>query len=63
MTDGVDPFAVSSLGEFDGKPLVSAMDENLELAEEDLSEEQRAADAEQKKQAEPLVERFKSRAR
>ena len=31
MTDGVDPFAVTSLGEFDGKPLVSAMDENLEL--------------------------------
>jgi molecular chaperone HtpG len=60
MTDGVDPFAVTSLGEFEGKPLVSAMDENLELGEEDLSEEQRATEAEQKKQAEPLVERFKS---
>ena len=60
MTDGVDPFAVTSLSEFDGKPLVSAMDENLELGEEDLSEEQRAAEAEQKKQAEPLVERFKT---
>ena len=60
MTDGVDPFAVTSLGEFDGKPLVSAMDENLDLGEEELSEEQRAAEAEQKKQAEPLVERFKS---
>ena len=60
MTDGVDPFAVTSLSEFDGKPLVSAMDENLELAEEELTEEQKAAEAEQKKQAEPLVERFKS---
>ena len=60
MTDGVDPFAVTSLGEFDGKPLVSAMDENLELGEEDLTEEQRKAEAEQKKQAEPLVERFKT---
>ncbi|HET7542666.1 MAG TPA: molecular chaperone HtpG [Polyangiaceae bacterium] len=60
MTDGVDPFAVASLNEFEGKPLVSAMDENLDLGEEDLSEEQRAAEAEQKKQAEPLVERFKT---
>jgi molecular chaperone HtpG len=60
MTDGVDPFAVTSLGEFEGKPLVSAMDENLSLGEEELSEEQRAAAAEQKKQAEPLVERFKA---
>jgi molecular chaperone HtpG len=60
MTDGVDPFAVTSLSEFEGKPLVSAMDENLDLGEEELSDEQRAAEAEQKKQAEPLVERFKS---
>jgi molecular chaperone HtpG len=60
MTDGVDPFAVASLGEFDGKQLVSAMDENLDLAEEELTEEQRAAETEQKKQAEPLVERFKA---
>ena len=60
MTDGVDPFAVTSLGEFEGKPLVSAMDENLELGEEELTDEQRAAEAEQKKQAEPLVERFKA---
>ena len=60
MTDGVDPFAVTSLEEFEGKPLVSAMDENLDLADEDLSDEQKAAEAEQKKQAEPLVERFKA---
>jgi molecular chaperone HtpG len=60
MTDGVDPFAVASLGEFEGKPLVSAMDENLELAEEDLTDEERATEAEHKKQAEPLVERFKA---
>lgn len=60
MTDGVDPFAVASLGEFEGKQLVSAMDENLELGEEELTEEQRAAETEQKKRAEPLVERFKA---
>ena len=60
MTDGVDPFAVASLGEFEGKQLVSAMDENLELGEEELTEEQRATETEQKKQAEPLVERFKA---
>jgi len=60
MTDGVDPFAVASLREFAGKPLVSAMDENLDLSEEDRTEEQKSADAEEKKQAEPLIERFKS---
>jgi molecular chaperone HtpG len=60
MTDGVDPFAVASLSEFEGKPLVSAMDENLDLGEEELSDEQKATEAEQKKQAEPLVERFKA---
>src|SRR5450755_200704 len=51
---------LTRLGEFDGKQLVSAMDENLDLAEEELSDEQRAAETEQKKQAEPLVERFKA---
>lgn len=60
MTDGVDPFAVTSLQEFEGKPLVSAMDENLNLGDEALSDEQKAEEAEQKKQAEPLVERFKA---
>ncbi|HEY4103551.1 MAG TPA: molecular chaperone HtpG, partial [Polyangiaceae bacterium] len=60
MTDGVDPFAVASLGEFEGKKLVSAMGENLELGEEELTDEQRATESEQKKQAEPLVERFKA---
>jgi molecular chaperone HtpG len=31
MTDPIDPFAVSSLNEFDGKPLVNAMTEDLKL--------------------------------
>jgi molecular chaperone HtpG len=31
MTDPVDPFAVSSLEKFDGKPLISAMNAELEL--------------------------------
>ncbi len=31
MTDPIDPFAVSSLSEFDGKPLVNAMTEDLKL--------------------------------
>lgn len=33
MTDPIDPFAVSALNEFDGKPLVNAMTEDLELDE------------------------------
>jgi len=31
MTDPIDPFAVSSLNEFDGKPLVNAMTDDLKL--------------------------------
>jgi molecular chaperone HtpG len=31
MTDPIDPFAVSTLNEFDGKPLVNAMTEDLKL--------------------------------
>jgi molecular chaperone HtpG len=33
MTDPIDPFAVQSLSEFDGKPLVNAMTEDLKLEE------------------------------
>ncbi|HEY2408967.1 MAG TPA: molecular chaperone HtpG, partial [Polyangiaceae bacterium] len=58
MTDGIDPFAVSSLGTFADKPLVSAMDEKLELGNETLSDDERKADEELKKNAEPLVQRF-----
>ena len=32
MTDPIDPFAVSTLNEFEGKPLVNAMTEDLKLA-------------------------------
>ena len=51
MTDPIDPFAISTLNEFEGKPIVNAMTENLELgdeADEGKSEEQKsdAADAE-----------------
>jgi molecular chaperone HtpG len=58
MTDPVDPFAVDGLREFDGKPLVSAMAEDLKLPEE------AAVDPEEKKKrseaAEPLIEAFKT---
>jgi molecular chaperone HtpG len=37
MTDPIDPFAVSSLNEFDGKPLLNAMTEDLKLEPEDDS--------------------------
>lgn len=33
MTDPIDPFAVSALGEFDGKKLLNAMTEGLELGD------------------------------
>jgi molecular chaperone HtpG len=57
MTDGIDSFAVQSLGEFDGKKLVSAMDENLNLAENDSEEEKQEKEA-QKAAAAPLIEGF-----
>jgi molecular chaperone HtpG len=46
MTDTVDEWAVRALGDFDGKPLRSAMDDKLELAsdEEKKSEAERPAD-------------------
>ncbi|MEO8182534.1 MAG: molecular chaperone HtpG, partial [Deltaproteobacteria bacterium] len=38
MTDPIDPFAVSSLNEFDGKPLLNAMTEDLQLEAEESSD-------------------------
>lgn len=40
LTDPIDPFAVQSLSEFDGKPLVSAMTEDLKLDEADETEKE-----------------------
>ena len=37
MTDPIDPFAISALSEFDGKPIVNAMTENLDLGEENAA--------------------------
>jgi molecular chaperone HtpG len=39
MTDPIDPFAVSSLNEFDGKPLLNAMTEDLKLEADEGSEQ------------------------
>jgi molecular chaperone HtpG len=49
MTDPIDPFAVSSLNEFDGKPLLNAMTEDLQLEAEETSE---ASNGEAEKRAE-----------
>ena len=38
MTDPIDPFAVSSLNEFDGKPLLNAMTEDLQLQADESSD-------------------------
>ncbi|HVZ35602.1 MAG TPA: molecular chaperone HtpG, partial [Polyangiaceae bacterium] len=38
MTDPIDPFAVSSLNEFEGKPLVNAMTEDLKLEGDEPAE-------------------------
>lgn len=51
MTDGVDPFALEHLREFDGKRLINAMTESL-----DLGEEKEKLDEEQN---EPVIQRFK----
>jgi molecular chaperone HtpG len=47
MTDPIDPFAISTLNEFEGKPIVNAMTENLDLGEDN---EVSAADEEKKKE-------------
>jgi molecular chaperone HtpG len=47
MTDPIDPFAISTLNEFEGKPIVNAMTENLDLGDE--SESSGKADDDQKK--------------
>jgi molecular chaperone HtpG len=44
MTDPIDPFAISTLNEFEGKPIVNAMTENL-----DLGDEPGAAESDEKK--------------
>jgi molecular chaperone HtpG len=38
MTDPIDPFAVSSLNEFDGKPLLNAMTEDLQFQADESSD-------------------------
>ena len=57
MTDGVDEWAVHGLREFDGKPLISALSEELDLGEEEQDE----AQSEERKEAmRPLTERIQS---
>jgi molecular chaperone HtpG len=58
MTDPVDPFAVSGLGQFDEKTLVSVMDAELDLGE--VSETEKVERELSNKEAEPLVARFKT---
>jgi molecular chaperone HtpG len=59
MTDPVDPFAMSGLTEFEGKPFANAMEENLELPEQQSAEEKEKQEA-TKKEAQPLLERFQA---
>lgn len=49
MTDPIDPFAVQSLSEFDGKPLLNAMTEDLQLEEASSSD----AEGDAAKEGEP----------
>ena len=55
MTDAVDPFAVAGLGSYQDKPLVSAMNADIQLDEETHKKVE-----EQAKQAGSLFERFKT---
>jgi molecular chaperone HtpG len=52
MTDPIDPFAISTLNEFEGKPIVNAMTENL-----DLGDEAEAAEGDEKKPTQAEAER------
>ena len=58
LTDPVDPFAISGLEKFGEHALSSAMDDKLEL--EEPSEEDKKQFEDDKKRAEPLVDRFQN---
>jgi len=55
MTDAVDPFAVSALTEYGGKPIVSVASPDLKLGDE---EAQKKAEENQTKEQTALLERF-----
>lgn len=57
LTDPVDPFAIAGLPQFGDFELRSAMDEKLEL--EDKTEDEKKQFEDEKKRAEPLMDRFK----
>lgn len=59
LTDAVDPFAVAGLPTFADKPLVSGMDDQLDL-EETAAEADKEERETKKESAAPLFERFKS---
>ena len=58
MTDAVDPFAASALGEFGGKPLVSAMTDDLKLDGEPSGDDEKKQPEEVPEAARPLIQRF-----
>ena len=61
MPDPVDPFAVQSLPEFDGKPLVSVMSEDLKLGDSDADEDKDdEKDSDKDDDSEILLTRVKS---
>jgi molecular chaperone HtpG len=51
MTDPIDPFAVSSLNEFDGKPLVNAMTEDLQLDADEAGTEPKGEEKDKEQDA------------
>jgi molecular chaperone HtpG len=57
MTDPVDPFAMTGMEEFDGKPFKNAMEEKLDLSEQESAEDKKAREA-AGEQSGPLLARF-----
>lgn len=53
MTDPIDPFAISTLNEFEGKPIVNAMTESLDLGED----AEASAKSEEEKKSDSAAER------
>src|SRR5690606_8604135 len=56
MTDGVDPFALEQLRDFEGHRMINAMKEELDLGDEKKDDEKKEDDAEQNSD---LTKRFK----
>jgi molecular chaperone HtpG len=59
LTDAIDTWAVSTLSEFDGKPLKSVQDADADPGESSATPEKKAEEEKRSEELRPLTERFR----